>query len=365
MNKLFLIYILLGLSVFGKAQIAIELKDTLLNNSNVKYSCISIDYFPEEIERKINLTHSDIFRFEIDVKNIFWDSLIVRDLGFYNVYGYSYYDSESSSIKFMILDNKNVTDLNSYELNDTILLDFVDKITGETLSVPIIIEDLSDGNFEFRINHFHYAFVEKIKKYIIIWAYQMGVNIAISDSIYFNRNDVLKYYNLGEIYTSYDSTKYVFNNYNHSQNKISLLQIEKNTKVYGYKQGDNIEPNILLSGKFTVLYFGGHWCLPCKKENPKLKRMNEVSLDNNFDLIVNLSYQNGDKNLSLDYYNEYLSPLKYRLLDLQSLTLRILEIKTFPTYIFVDKNGKILYRSDISDDEPHFYFWNLIKQQKI
>ncbi len=104
------------------------------------------------------------------------------------------------------------------------------------------------------------------------------------------------------------------------------------------------------------LYFSGNYCPSCKYFTPKLIEIyNEIKKDyNNFEII----FISSDKTMEdyLNYYNEmpwYSLPYKKR--DLKEALCNQFNVKTIPSLIFFNKEGKIIESEGRNLVDKYFY----------
>lgn len=97
--------------------------------------------------------------------------------------------------------------------------------------------------------------------------------------------------------------------------------------------------------RYTLLDFWGTWCKPCIELTPKLKQLNKdysndiqiisVALDNEIETVKNYT-----KEHHMDWFQGFVSRQKR-----QGSIISELSIKDYPTFILLDENMKIVYRS--------------------
>lgn len=98
-----------------------------------------------------------------------------------------------------------------------------------------------------------------------------------------------------------------------------------------------------LHGKVVVLDFWGTWCPPCVASVPGLRDLNKkYSKDNSF-VMISVS-SDGDE----DKWKNFIAKEKmiwYQFLDRDRAIQRAFAVHAFPTYIVLDHDGVIRYRS--------------------
>lgn len=355
--------ILLAMLIFAislNAQSTIILRDTSIENSAIRYTQYPRDSFPAQIEHTIADEISDeITRYGMKVQSFFWDTLIAKNESFDTLYFYTYVDAASQTKKLRFI-SQNKAETKDYSTLDTLQIVFHHKNEKDFLEVPLVIKDLEDP-VTFYVNHFQYGYIPELAKYLTIWPYQTGVSISLGDSVTFNQSaDSIKY-RVNEKVAPTDSSYFFFTNYDIKQGEIDFVKGRYEGKLSGYKAGFYLDKEVFTPKKLTVLYFGGHWCGPCKKENPSLLKMLEIAAEHDFDLKVFLTYQEGAKAEAEQYYLDNLQSTDHRLIKLGNEIIHKLRISTYPSYVLLDQDGKIIYRSDSSSQNFHSYFWAYLK----
>lgn len=133
---------------------------------------------------------------------------------------------------------------------------------------------------------------------------------------------------------------------------------------------ENIHLNELVKGKYTFIDFWGSWCGPCIKAMPKLKEMHDKVKDRNDVLIIGIASEQTDdtkalkkviQNKGIEWLNVWETPKGGQL---QNSILKKLHINIYPSYIILDKSGKIIYRGDasIKTEEIMDFFLDTIKE---
>ena len=152
---------------------------------------------------------------------------------------------------------------------------------------------------------------------------------------------------------------YKIDSVNRKISKLYLTKLEATTKKYGNIIGKyinqlflkDLENNtfsinqILKEKKYTLIEFWGTWCGPCIEMTPKL-----IDLDkNNKDLLNIISIAN-DENMDVvkNYVKKKNITWKNGFVDINAKKrdpiLKGLNIIQFPTFILVNRKGKILHR---------------------
>lgn len=168
----------------------------------------------------------------------------------------------------------------------------------------------------------------------------------------------------GELYQLYDFDK--------NKKTIKIKKLKQQEKPYGYRLGyytNRAELERLANLKmedYALLYFWGSWCQPCVANLDKTVQLQQLT--------------DGRENWSMHYFSVAFSDkqvaktteltINHGLSEQQNIQrmpppiceqkaqyftdcniLDLLYVNTYPTYLLLDKNGKILYRGDNKDDE--------------
>jgi thiol-disulfide isomerase/thioredoxin len=167
------------------------------------------------------------------------------------------------------------------------------------------------------------------------------VRYRIGDTIYLNKN------------------VYVFNTVSKRGDLIELRQIDRMDKKFGIQEGDfafkttfndittGKAYTIGTSDKYTLLDFWGTWCAPCRELTNELKEIHDRYHDKLE--IVSIAYDD-----SLDNVTSYLEEKDIHwpnCFDPQrnSLVTSKFNVSAFPTFILLDKEGKIILRGTAQD----------------
>jgi len=170
-------------------------------------------------------------------------------------------------------------------------------------------------------------------------------DIAYNSNFSFKIKDTIKLANDYYLLDSIDS----------SISKLFFKKL-KSQKFTGYKIGEiiknyqlvNIEGNEFYlfeknNEKFTLLYFWGTWCGPCKKITPELKRINEY-YENNLKIVgvaLDTSIENV-KNYTLKNQMNWKQVFFDR--SLKKTIIKDLEVFSFPTLILINSKQEIIFR---------------------
>lgn len=221
------------------------------------------------------------------------------------------------------------------------------------------------ANFNYSIN-VNDPFNERIRSLVIVSdstkfpnVNQAPVRYRKGDTIYLGRN------------------VYFFDKLNKSGDSLYLVHLATTPYPYGIQvdqlafslKGYDINSesitNPILTGKYTLIDFWGTWCGPCRELTPKLKELNQL-YDKNLLQVISVAF---DDNLSdvIDYTKKsemnWMHLFDQRGKKTNSLVEKY-KVSAFPTFILVDKAGKIVLRESgvkgyqVVEDYLHELFKN-------
>lgn len=144
--------------------------------------------------------------------------------------------------------------------------------------------------------------------------------------------------------------------------KLVLKPLNIKEQSYGYKEGskmnnylvedlkgNNVSLKKLVNKELLLLDFWGTWCAPCMELTPNLKELSkkyESKLN-----IVSLAYQEDLKPVqeyvtqnNLDWFNGIIVKGNTKTFYEKKRIIRELRVKSFPTFILVDKDFNIIFR---------------------
>ncbi|HYG61866.1 MAG TPA: TlpA disulfide reductase family protein [Thermoanaerobaculia bacterium] len=98
-----------------------------------------------------------------------------------------------------------------------------------------------------------------------------------------------------------------------------------------------------LRGKVVLLDFWATWCVPCLQATPHLKSLAASLAKDNF-MILGISVDDDGQRLQSYVAKEKIGWPQYWDRS-KMLTYRTFQISTFPTYLVVDPEGKVVYQS--------------------
>ncbi|CAD5219228.1 unnamed protein product [Bursaphelenchus okinawaensis] len=92
----------------------------------------------------------------------------------------------------------------------------------------------------------------------------------------------------------------------------------------------------------VLVYFSAGWCSTCKELTPKIKKFYENTKDQGLDVVWVSRDRSADD--QVEYYEEQLPPWPYVPFGTKDIRgfLKLFEIKSIPTLILVDKEGKVV-----------------------
>jgi len=144
--------------------------------------------------------------------------------------------------------------------------------------------------------------------------------------------------------------------------KLVLKPLNIKEQTFGYKEGTKLNNytvedlkgnkiflNKIANKKLMLLDFWGTWCAPCMELTPNLKELNKKY---KFKLnIVSLAYQKDVKPVqeyvtenNLNWFNGIIVKGNPQAFNEKRKIIRELRVKSFPTFILVDKDFNIIFR---------------------
>lgn len=113
-----------------------------------------------------------------------------------------------------------------------------------------------------------------------------------------------------------------------------------------------------LRNNFIVLYFFGSWCISCADDLKNLDKLSDELAFRDIEEIKILPIAQDAKNL--EKLNAFLSSSKIKnlqvLLDTNKRAFGLLGIHSLPSVIFIDKQGKIIYKSEQAQQWNNGYY---------
>lgn len=317
------------------------------------------DSFPAEIAAQVNPLHNDVLKFKVRLCSLISDKKAVPKPHDDTLYMYTFISNVSGGRSLKVVDIT-VPEDKVYHPKDTFYWDFYDRVSHHPMKVLVAFDAANEYTLTFKLLTDHQAFIPELNQYISVWPYMMGVSINLADSLYsewfstytFELNEVIPWDSTIQLY---------FTDYDYHNRSISYVLEPRADRITGYKEGLFVDSSVFQAEQFTVLYFGGHWCGHCMDEIPKLHKLSELRRKHKFDLLTTLTYQEGTKEEAQAYYIKNLFPIESRLELLNSPIIHGFRVHSYPSYIVIDGDGKVLFRSDMNDGDPHAQIWSLIK----
>jgi len=147
---------------------------------------------------------------------------------------------------------------------------------------------------------------------------------------------------------------FLIDSINASLFKIVLKKIVLNKPFLGSRIGEQIKlenfnnlegkklnlSNIYSSNKYTLIDFWGTWCAPCKKLTPSL-----ISFNHNFKdvTLLSIAYDKSIQNVK-NYIQKHKMDWIHGYLKERRGVLGDLNVTRYPTFILLNRKGKIIYR---------------------
>lgn len=218
-----------------------------------------------------------------------------------------------------------------------------------------------------------YSLLLKLKDY---WKGEINIentvyDVAIQGDSKFDNNiflirpntlknkDIGKAYDKNFFYYSNDTISisddlYKIDSIHDDMSKLIFKKITIDKPFYSYRLGYNIKNfklkgfdneeykiNELLGKKFTLLDFWGTWCSPCKELTPDLVRLNKEFADKVN--IIGVSY-NSPLQDSKKYVLDNNMDWQHVISKGREGIINELKIVSYPTFILLDNNRKIIFR---------------------
>ena len=266
------------------------------------------------------------------------------------------------------------------DLNNDFVLEFipVDRDASDTLSIrnKIMMRNKFLSFFPLQMQTGSIPIHDTVLRFQI-WPFQTGPTVRI-----LNEASIIGYdrYEMNEKFV-FDSLVVSFSDYNFIQSTITV-QVEDfkpETVLHGYKVGRtvkdwgkensiwdslNIQPDQPL-----MLYFGASWCAPCLQELPRLQNIASVCSKYNVSIVSAAALHQDSREEALAYLSRNEFPGTFyvaSLYDPKSLN-KALNISTYPTYVFISKEGEILFRAESKGERDrtlNSFFSQFITQLK-
>lgn len=261
---------------------------------------------------------------------------------------------------------------------DSIELSFYPKNAGKVgnLKIPVTMYRNKDKvTFNAYLLHTAEIEIDGLTHKLSIWPFQIGPLIRLDTVFGMDLSNPVKYYKLKEPF-QLNGKRYCFTDYDYLNKTITLKPVSHEKLLFGYKQETYFEDWLAKTNNTIawdslgidrnrpyLIYFGAKWCLWCKSEYPKIKNMFNVLENNNVGLItVTAQHRESDEEL-VDFVKEIDLPgipIIESLKNPNSL-IQLLNVATYPSYIFIHSDGKILYRSDYNDETLSDFLFRYMK----
>lgn len=220
-----------------------------------------------------------------------------------------------------------------------------------------IVAEISNYNYgEFNVENEVYkvAFTKNLSRYTFLF--------TLKNREFLNRSHKdYKSYRLKDI-INLSNKFYRLDSLNFNESKLFLMKLDITQKIEGYHIGeiindftikdlDDYEINInqfAKKKKYTLIDFWGTWCAPCIELTPDLVRMNSnYSTELN---LLSIAVQKDKKSL-LEYIDKKNMTWKNGFIkanakskSLKSDVITNLRIESYPTFILIDQNRRIVHR---------------------
>ena len=205
------------------------------------------------------------------------------------------------------------------------------------------------GSFEINQKKFEIAISQDLSRPNIVTRLKDSQYISTSDPKYLQQavKDTFKL-PYSDIYISIDSLDV-------QNKKLTLRTIEPDSLFYGYNIGSHLSDfnfrdiagnnfsfySLLNENDYVLMDFWGTWCVPCLELTPDLKSIDQKF--NNLSLLGIAYRSNVDEVQDYLEKNEISWPNFIQDKDNNKIVNK-LKINTYPTFILIDKTGKIIYR---------------------
>src|SRR5690606_8254505 len=196
-------------------------------------------------------------------------------------------------------------------------------------------------------------------RYLKILIKDSRQKFSMSDEIY---NDNFAYNVKDTIELS--NTFYLLDSIDHGIEHLYLkkIRIRDNTlKDKGHRIGEiindyrledmndkNVHIKDRLEKSYTLLYFWGTWCSPCKETTPKIKKLHTESAQKLN--VLGIAYRDSKDNVK-KYAQENELSWTQTIIEQNNEIIKELNIRGFPTLVLLDETGRIVYRGGPNSTE--------------
>ncbi|MFI2742918.1 TlpA family protein disulfide reductase [Zhouia sp. PK063] len=233
------------------------------------------------------------------------------------------------------------------------LLDSNSYNTLKHYAVLIRLKDYWVNNLKMGENNYDIVVegVNNNRKSISIYPKQgvaLKENKELVDNFRFELNDTLK---LGDDYYRLDSLSEPINT-------LTLKKLHVNMPYFGTKVGYVLKDYKMLdidnryhelssiidkNKPYTLLDFWGTWCIPCKEALPDLKKLH-TTYANKLNVVSIALDKKIEEVKKVVYENEMNWPQSFIKYDHKKSMITDLNVLSYPTFIVLDSNRKIVYR---------------------
>lgn len=189
-----------------------------------------------------------------------------------------------------------------------------------------------------------------------VWPFQTGPFVHIfndASAIGYDRYEMDETFLLDSFVISF--TDFSFTN---KSIQVSMEKLDSEPILYGYKVGRRVkgwtESSIVWDSLGInrdmplMIYFGASWCPPCLQELPRLKKIANICSTHGISVLSAAGRYKDSRSDALEYLSQNGFPGNYytaSLYDPISLN-KVLNISSYPTYVFINSEGEILFRAE-------------------
>lgn len=264
-----------------------------------------------------------------------------------------------------------------YGSGDTLELNFIPAsgAQGPAVSIPVVPRISAAGSVAFELCTFHAGqlAIEGAIRYVTVWPFTLGPKISVGDGVDFDLlNTYSKALNPEEAFLL-GGRKVKFTNYDYQNRTIELRPVDDGLPLSGYKENTiysawlddkspiNWDSLGIARDRPYLIYFGAKWCGWCQPEIPKLRNLNERILSEKGVGIIAVIARHLETTAELTDYietNQLPGIPVIQSMDSPDTFMHSLEISSYPSYVFIDRDGKIIYRSDYGGRKIHEFVYD-------